>query len=150
MNREVKFRGKRIDNGEWIFGGYANKDNKAYIIVKIRYIPDTRDWDTVEYYENHQTYTLSFVEVFQDTVGQYIGVTDKNGKEIYEGDIVRTNSGRLCKVVWFSSSQYQGWNLTPVETKNSAPTEVGFWNNLEVVGNVYENADLLKEENNNE
>lgn len=84
-------------------------------------------------------------EVDADTVGQYIGVKDKNRKEIYEGDIVRANSGRLCKVVWFSSSQYQGWYLTPIETKNPTPTEVDFWNNLEVIGNVYENADLLKE-----
>ena len=79
---------------------------------------------------------------------QYIGVDDKNGKEIYDGDIVRTNRGRLCKVVWFSSPQYQGWDLMPIETKNPVPREAELWNDLEVVGNVYENADLLKEAEN--
>lgn len=76
---------------------------------------------------------------------QYIGVKDKNGKEIYERDIVRTNSGRLCKVVWFSSPQYQGWDLEPIEAKNPAPKEHELWKDLEVIGNVYENADFLKE-----
>lgn len=76
---------------------------------------------------------------------QYIGVDDKNGKEIYEDDIVRTNSGRICKVVRFSSPQYQGWDLEPIEVKNPPPKERELWKDLEVIGNVYENADLLKE-----
>lgn len=83
--------------------------------------------------------------VDKETIGQYIGVPDKNGKEVYEGDIVRTNIGRLCKVVWFSSPQYQGWDLEPVETKNPPQKERELWKGLEVIGNVYENADLLKE-----
>lgn len=77
---------------------------------------------------------------------QYIGVDDKNGKEIYEDDIVRTNSGRICKVVWFSSPQYQGWDFEPIEAKNPPPKERELWVDLEVIGNVYENADLLKDE----
>ena len=76
---------------------------------------------------------------------QYIGVKDKNGKEIYEDDIVRTKKGRLCKVVWFCSPQYQGWDLIAIETNNPYPEKWRLWEGLEVVGNVYENVDLLKE-----
>lgn len=138
MSRVNKYRG--LHNNEWVYGYYA-AIGKGSVIIK----SNSESYYSVD--ENLQKRSGNeIVDVKADTVGQYIGVDDKNGKEIYGGDIVKTNSGRLCKVVWFSSPQYQGWDLMPIETKNPAPTEVDFWNNLEVVGNVYENSDLLKEE----
>ena len=69
MNREIKFRGKRIDNGEWVYGYLADED----------YINDINSID------------LSSIEVDRDTIGQFTGLFDKNGKEIYEGDILGAN-----------------------------------------------------------
>lgn len=66
MSREIKFRGKQIDNGEWVYGYLADED----------YINDINSID------------LSSIEVDRDTIGQFTGLLDKNGKEIYEGDIV--------------------------------------------------------------
>lgn len=140
MSREIKFRAWREDIVSTEPYGRNSFEQKFME-------SDIEDIKTKEFGSFEEK---GVVKAHRADIMQYIGVNDKNGKEIYEGDIVRTNSGRLCKVVWFSSSQYQGWDLTPIETKNPAPTEVGFWNNLEVIGNVYENADLLKEENNNE
>lgn len=129
MSREIKFRGEKTEGGKWVYGFYQEHP-LAYCHIQ----NSSNDW----------------FPVFADTVGQYIGVDDKNGKEIYEDDIVRTNSSRLCKVVWFSSPQYQGWDLEPIEAKNPHPKERELWKDLEVIGNVHENADLLKEVEENE
>lgn len=125
MNREALFKGKRIDNGEWVEGNL--------------FIPDYPD-KPAEICIGTNTVRITY-DVIPETVGQFIGRYDKNDKKIFENDIVKTKYGRKCVVVWFSSDKYNAWDLKPVENyERKAPDKYDLWNpeNLEVVGNVFE------------
>lgn len=86
-----------------------------------------------------------------ETLGECTGLRDKNGKLIFEGDIVQTKHGRLCKIVWRSNSAVNCWDIVPLECKHRSPDEWDLWDskNLLVVGNIYDNPELLKGAKNN-
>lgn len=132
MNREALFKGKRIDNGEWVEGGILQTENWASIFVCKDYqggLNETPYSDVEEY------------EVIPKTVGQFIGRYDRSNKKIFENDIVITKYGRKCAVVWFSSNKYNAWDLKPIGNYEcKAPDKYDMWNpeNLEVVGNIFD------------
>lgn len=147
MNREIKFRGKMIPENEWIFGtilripappvcfGKSETDKYYIQFPDPRYIPD---WN--------MPYKMVQGEVNPDTIGQYTGLHDKNGKEIYEGDIVKIKyrDEDIGKVIY----EHNGFSID-VTNMNKNYGRVSFVNNfMEVIGNIYDNPELLGGEEN--
>lgn len=142
---EYKYRGKCNDKhskkfGQWVFGGVCDYESGIVILEVDSYAGSL--------YEPPHTY-IEECEVDRETVGQFIGFMDKNEREIYEGDIVKTKFGRLCKVVWFSSDSYKCFDLQPINMfydENKAPDRYDLWKpeNLEVIGNIYDNPELME------
>jgi uncharacterized phage protein (TIGR01671 family) len=121
--REYKFRGKRIDNGEWVYG-YVYKD--ALIGCNILQTKPC----------------LAAIMVDPSTAGQYTGLKDKNGREIYEGDILEEEPGYYFEVIWsVECAKFKlQWRTKAIQYPE--------WNrgvNMTVIGNRWDNPELLKE-----
>ena len=129
MQRIIKFRGKRVDNGEWVYGYYTEDvqwdvdDNNRIEVHYIRQL--SKDG---EFYEKF--------EVDPATVGQFTGLTDKKGKEIYEGDI-NQDGGIL---IWNEDDASFCWEYKDIETHPMS--EESEW--CKVIGNIHENPELCK------
>ena len=125
-NREILFRGKRKDNGEWVEGFYFENFDKCYIM-------------STKYLDN--PITKFIFEVIPETVGQYIGLPDKKDKKIFEGDIVRERGGE----------SYQGYyeidNVLTVKIPDILVNfEMSYDCEYKIIGNIYDNPELIEAE----
>lgn len=119
MNREIKFRGQQINTKKWVYG-YLYRNKGLYVIC-----------ENIRYAEEEP--------ILLDTVGQYTGLDDKNGKEIYEGDIAKYEN-MTGKIMFFNGS----FILSDLE--ETEEWELGVINEeIEVIGNVFEKGILLND-----
>jgi len=85
--REILFRGKRKDNGKWVYGYFVQICGEGFIITK----------DEISWVISIGQFDISYCDVIPETVGQYTGVKDENNKRIFEGDIIeyRDDMGKI-------------------------------------------------------
>ena len=132
--REILFRGKRIDNGEWVEGAY------------MPYYYSTRYGKVAAIFTNDDVLCkTSRYPVDPSTVGQYVGLKDKNGKRIFEGDILGTRYYYLSPdnvavevVKWFCN----GWVIQEGDRPPTMLEEDEIMPYSEVIGNVHDNKEL--------
>jgi uncharacterized phage protein (TIGR01671 family) len=144
MNREIEFRGKRISNGEWVYGyyiRYVNTEKDIIVIDKLNRAPEC-------------------VTVIPETVGQFTGLLDMNGKEIYEGDIVTIDCypfyddaelNYVAIVEWMDDGYGFGYimrkasnEIKGISDRICESFEGCEDGEFEIVGNIYEHKHLLK------
>lgn len=155
--REILSRGKRVDNGEWVEGslitdvfyrvGKGNKNSIPYIL-SVSGI-DYDSWEDLD--DDYGLY-----EVDPDTVGQYTGLTDKNGKRVFTDCIVTDGFDSIIGIVRFgeySNPVADGYHIGFYiewggKYHDILRKDLGYWakkSNFEVIGNIYDNPELLED-----
>lgn len=160
--REILFKAKRKDNGEWVEGGYAESKGKTFIGIDISI--------SIDVFEVFCTPIIRWIEVDPETLCQFTGLCDKNGKKIWENDILMChgNSEDLAKVAFgeFGVRNIEtgsivdkviGWHYEIIPTDTISRCEPFCWSmpltkyyidrcEMEVVGSIFDNPELLQEE----
>ena len=149
--REILFRGKRPDNGEWVEGWYEMYPFGRWP-VKTSIIPS--EGAKAGHYEH--------VEVDSSTVGQYTGLKDKNGQRIFEGDMIKPFDDEIDKmVVEFRQGQFllclygergymaeYGWEESGNYGCFEAEPLSSYGDDIEVIGNIHDSPELLRGDTN--
>lgn len=143
--REILFRGKRIDNGQWIEGYYSIHGHLFRTVEE-------------EIYPTIQPFEEPLYCVSPETVGQFTGLTDKNGKKIFEGDIIKTHyvnakKSDFVETVVFNNGKFMAQGTLGTSGKCWAPLADGvprlpqdknvYMTECEIIGTIHDNPELL-------
>lgn len=130
MSRENLLKAKRKDNGEWVEGYYVFCRKHHYILPILT--------EAIGYDEREG----EWIEINPDTLCRHTGFTDKNGKEVWENDIVRNEKGDIGVVQWFEEhAAFMIWNKTKHYICYLAEND---FSKIEIAGNEFDNPELLE------
>ena len=138
MEDRYLFKAKRIDNGEWVQGALFNGESHCIIGQEIKFSP----------YTEHECKIVGY-EVDKDTICQCTGLKDKNGKLIWENDVVRDEQGNFYKAFWQNNYYQFSWVCVKTDVFLIG-TKWDLWSiksfEIEVIGNIFDNPELLESE----
>lgn len=143
MNREILFKAKRKDNGEWVEGYYVYCRKRHYILPVLN--------KAIGFDERED----EWVEVDPDTLCQYTGLTDKNGKKIWENDIVNCwtciDIGDFANYrveIGYVEMNYGSFGLHRIQDDTYYRPFKDYFEgyNLHIIGNIFDNPELLEVE----
>ncbi len=139
MDREILFKGKRIDNGEWVEGTPINTHMGVFMC-----------FDKNPHYCSQYGYMEidEIVKIIPETLCQYTGLTDKNGRKIWENDICDRKE-KYPEIVAYNKGDWQlDYSYAFGKEMHSNACNLGFYayerNCVEVIGNVFDNPELLE------
>lgn len=144
--REILFKAKRIDNGEWVEGALFDGEKYCVIGQEIKFNPNIEN----------ECKIVGFT-VDRNTICQYTGLTDKNGNKIWENDVIQyidedlavngvVRFGRHEQIVMLELGFYVEWVSNEAECFK---TDICYWvekRDIDVIGNVYDNRDFERRE----
>lgn len=135
--RTIKFRGKGIHNVEWYYGDLLQNDNSGHCYIVFNFV----EQNYIDYSQFVQA-----IQVDPNTVGQFTGVYDKDGEEIYEGDVVELllHTGEKEKLKCEYKVEKNGFRFISIDFNDDCWYIVEENNTIEVIGNIHDNAEELK------
>ena len=143
--RKILFRGKRLHDNKWIYGNFVSDCEGNPHIIEPRFFCE--DGHHLQYEDNTDTPVF----IIPETVGQYTGLTDKNGTKIFEGDICRFkrfNDVHVGEIVFnVTTASFIMWYQSIVGAYGEKATHqmlLSVCDDIEVIGNIHDNPELLQ------